>query len=522
MIRTYQSRPVISPESEALLSQYAALYGRAERALFAALAAGADPIKIKPAFMARHGLTARQYNALAASVKGKVRSLQEIQKARISDLNGRIEALEAKLLKLPQGSNKRHQKARRLGLLQQRFLALKDDRKAGRIRMCFGSRKLFQAQHHLTENGFTNHAEWLTAWQASRSDEVFVLGSKDETAGCQGCQMAPLGQGRFSLKLRLPNSMADEARYITMYVAFSYGVDRLEAALEHEQALSFRFLRDGKGWRVFVSTGVEGGQTVQAAAGAFGLDLNEDHLALAEIDGAGNLVTVHRIDLITYGCTTEQARARIGDAVKVVIALAREAQKPIVVESLDFTRKKRELKDQGVRYARMLSSLAYTRILASLKARAFDAGIQVIEINPAFTSIIGRSKFARRYGLSVHGSAALVIARRAFQFSERPNPHGGRGTSPVPVRKRGEHVWSFWGKTLRGERRLQRTLGRSKRAIPSATCPAKGHGAGGTKLGPSGSGGIPVREPASGHPPEVVSNTVREASHGGTSICYGF
>ena len=484
MMRTFQNRPRLSNESDALLDRFAAIYGKAERSLFAALAAGEDPSKLKPAFMARHGLTARQFNAMAASIKGKVRSIQEIQKSRASDLKGRIEGLEVKLTKLPAGSNKRHQKARRLGILQSRLAAAQQDRKAGRIRLCFGSRKLFRAQIDLAANGYADHAAWLADWRASRSDEVFVLGSKDETAGCQGCQVAALGDGQFSVKLRLPNGMG-EPKFITMEVAFAYGAEAIERALASGQALSHRFTRDAKGWRLFTSTEVAGGQTIQPKGGALGLDLNEDHLALAETDEAGNLVAIHRIDLVLYGCTTEQAKARIGDAVKQVIALAKATGKPLVVESLDFTRKKREMKDSGVRYARMLSSFSYSRLLACLKARAFDTGVLVVEVNPAFTSIIGKRKFAQRYGISVHGSAALVIARRAFKFSERPNPTVGHGTSPAPVRKRGEHVWSYWGKTLRGERRMQRTPGRHK-TIPPVTGPAMGHGVGGTKSGGSG------------------------------------
>ena len=49
-------------------------------------------------------------------------------------------------------------------------------------------------------------------------------------------------------------------------------------------------------------------------------------------------------------------------------------------------------------------------------------GILGIHAGEQVKSIIRRSKFAGRYGIFVHGSAALVIARRAFQFSERPNP----------------------------------------------------------------------------------------------------
>lgn len=47
-----------------------------------------------------------------------------------------------------------------------------------------------------------------------------------------------------------------------------------------------------------------------------------------------------------------------------------------------------------------------------LLARAFKQGVIVIQVNPAYTSIIGRINFAKRYGLSVHLAAALCIARR--------------------------------------------------------------------------------------------------------------
>ena len=57
----------------------------------------------------------------------------------------------------------------------------------------------------------------------------------------------------------------------------------------------------------------------------------------------------------------------------------------------------------------MLSSLAYTQVQTFLRARAFDAGIEVYEVNPAYTSVIGRYKFSGRYGMSAHNAAALVI-----------------------------------------------------------------------------------------------------------------
>jgi hypothetical protein len=40
-------------------------------------------------------------------------------------------------------------------------------------------------------------------------------------------------------------------------------------------------------------------------------------------------------------------------------------------------------------------------------------------VNPAYTSVIGRFKYMKKYGLSVHESAALVIGRRGLGYQER-------------------------------------------------------------------------------------------------------
>jgi IS605 OrfB family transposase len=130
---------------------------------------------------------------------------------------------------------------------------------------------------------------------------------------------------------------------------------------------------------------------------------------------------------------------------------ARETGKPISIERLDFCEKKAALEDESPRYVRMLSSLGYNLIKQTLKARAFRLGVEVFEVNPAYSSVIGRTKYAARYGLTVHQVAALVLAQRILRVSERPprvwrvpDSKNGQVTFPVPARNRGKHVWSFW------------------------------------------------------------------------------
>jgi len=46
-------------------------------------------------------------------------------------------------------------------------------------------------------------------------------------------------------------------------------------------------------------------------------------------------------------------------------------------------------------------------------------GFRIKKVNPAYTSVIGRFKYMKTYGLSVHESAALVIGRRGLGYHER-------------------------------------------------------------------------------------------------------
>ena len=128
---------------------------------------------------------------------------------------------------------------------------------------------------------------------------------------------------------------------------------------------------------------------------------------------------------MTYGKSRHQAEALIGDAVAGIVEYAREAGKPLVLEKLDFRQKKAVLEGESPRYSRMLSSFSYARIKACFLSRGIRQGVEVYQVNPAFSSVIGRVKFMERYGLSVHQAAALVLARRLLGCSEGiPSPWG--------------------------------------------------------------------------------------------------
>ena len=229
--------------------------------------------------------------------------------------------------------------------------------------------------------------------------------------------------------------------------------------------------------------------------GAIGVDLNADHLAICETDSSGSYISAFSVPLVTYGKSQRQAEALIGDAVAGVVAYAREAGKPIVIERLDFRRKKAVLEGESRKYSRMLSSFSYGKVKAYFLSRGYRQGVEIHQVNPAFSSIIGRVNFMERYGISVHQAAALVLARRLLGCSERiprrrvcPVGNGAHVTFFVPARKRLKHVWTLWGAIsgqLRPALAAQHRLGKRRRRPNPVQAVPRG-GLSGDQFGVSG------------------------------------
>lgn len=239
-IYTYQTRPVLNPVQHGLLCDWSALHGQAERSLFAALRAGTQTLnELKHDFQKRFGITARQFNAIRIGLQGKIAAIKERRPELISEAQTRITRAEKVITKLKvtaPGSNKLHQKKRRLKTLEGRLANMQADHKAGTVRMCFGSKKLFRAQFNLDANGYASVEDWKQDWQNARSNQFFVLGSGDESAGNQTCQASVACDGSLTLTLRLPDALHVQGKRMTITgVRFAYGHDAVLKALQSGQ-----------------------------------------------------------------------------------------------------------------------------------------------------------------------------------------------------------------------------------------------------------------------------------------------
>lgn len=376
-----------------------------------------------------------------------------------------------------------HNKKRYLSRQEGGLKKLQARRKAAPS-VCFGTKALFKKQHHLEENGYRDHAEWKADFDFARSTYATFIGSRDESRGNETAQYFPETS---TLVLRLPKTPKfsgkdGKEKFLAIpdinfpekcrpHILAAQGApgdlagkrDRVNAPIQVR--IIKRKKCGGKETAVYVQLScrpIEVPVTTSKLRGAVAIDINADHLAITEVDRHGNWERSESLKYDLRGLSAEQSNAVLGDYVAAVVEMARLAGKPIVMEDLNFDKKKASLREKGAGYARMLSSLSYAKIIELVYGRANANGVKVIPVNPAYTSVIGAFKF---YGLAItsHEKAALAIARRALGFSERTKVFHGTQTPPVWMasvgreepetadsgQARTRHVWSLWSRNAR-------------------------------------------------------------------------
>ena len=475
----------------------AELFGRVERCLYTDLRKGKNITDLKREYQHRFGIDARFFNSVSENLKGKIKSRAECLKNQIGDLEQKIKKTKKKIekiaVRLEYPQNKlgeiispvkkkwnsppcchisRKKKGRKRNLAQSlRYQKTKLQKLEKKLRdlsakkdgtLIFGGKKLWKAQFNLKKNGYANHEEWLCDWRKARSGQFFVVGSSDETAGCQNCQLDTESNLTIKVPTALQSKYGKKIKYgricETIYgVKFLYGQAEIDSALSHQIAISYRFVLNKNIWYLNATTEREVPAIItEANSGVIGVDLNPSVIGWARIDAEGNLADMGQYRFSILEKRSTQTSAILGDIVKSLVKRAREQRIPICVEKLDFSAKKKTMSDNEVRYNRMLSNFAYKKFYQLLVSRASRFGVEVITVNPAYSSVIGVVKFMSMYGMSSDTAAAMVLARRARRFSERCPANYARFGA---VQKK-RHVWSTWAKLNRVVKSTLKKLGR--------------------------------------------------------------
>lgn len=414
----------------------------------------------------------RHANSVINFVAGELESAKECQKRHIDTLDAKLKSVKAEIERL----NKRLKNHREYAQAVEKWnLAIKYPQKtqAGRLKKVpllkktpeFDNACPINGQPHgktylqLAKQQLHQKKRQLRMYKERKSQviksgvkvnlgnlgKVTFVGSTNESSGNQICQLTP--DVIPSLKIRVPYFLeATYGSYLTLplYKVNQQGYDKLVTAWALNNALTYVFSKNKKGkWVVAITCLVNFSITSNDKyAGCIGLDINPGSIGWCATNRYGNPVAWGKVNLDLHSCSTDQAEARLADAITELTNRALATHKPIVIEKLDFSEKKKQFK-RGRKYNRMLSGFAYAKFFELLKARCLKLGIKIIEVSPKYSSQIGVVKYMKRYGMGSDSAAGLVLARRGMNIYYEKLPARYALQSSIQSEPR-QHVFAHW------------------------------------------------------------------------------
>ena len=151
--------------------------------------------------------------------------------------------------------------------------------------------------------------------------------------------------------------------------------------------------------------------------GTIGLDFNKGFITLSETNPYGHLV---RTQTLPYRFKSgDKTKTDLQGVVNRVMKLSLQTGKDVCIEDLDFkTKKSKTDSKQNKKYNEMLHSLAYRQFSDIVESVRYRHKVNLIKVNPAWTSWLAKEKYCPNMKLNVHVGASYVIARRGQGFKD--------------------------------------------------------------------------------------------------------
>lgn len=332
------------------------------------------------------------------------------------------------------------------------LLRLKADLKTENYHICFGSKKMMR-QRHTTKNV----DDWRNAFNKRRLREMMLAGRHDAS------------QGNFMVKYDVVShtltcsKMIGDLEIVIPGVVFPYGQENINMAVSASESVKLNkklpaekkipcwekgpvtwIIKDcGNAFQVKCVISVPENKNINTCYdnGCVSFDMNYDHLAVAELNAQGQLKKHFVASFKMDGRTSDQINNAISEALEKVFKLAVATKKPVAMENIK--KLKKELMYGNSIRNRKISQFAYAKIEELAENKSQKYGVAIRRVNPAYTSQIGRLKYMKSLGLSIHESAAYMVGRRAM---------GSRDKVPkkmkhlLPKSCRGKHHWSQWSR----------------------------------------------------------------------------
>jgi transposase, putative, N-terminal domain len=309
-------------------------------------------------------------------------------------------------------------------LLAQSMITSYKERGQNPKKIIFGSRKLFEqlSRNHLTGK---IKEKLKVKWKESRQGNLYSRGDKSK-------------QGNLNLRLQWINDKLylriniGDRQYIYAKVIRTVSrkndkwIDFMLMLLKAKESGSWfpysvrLALKNGK---VYAFISVEEKLppvTIKKDNGVIGIDINAYpfHLALATASKDGNLENYQAISLHELLDVSSEKRQYLEwQIAHQIIEIAKKENKAIAIENLDKIPKGKR-GDGFAKLRQKLQKWIYKRLLNKIEITARRNGIEIRKVNPAYTSVIGKLKYAPQFNIDKDIAAAFVIARRGLGLKE--------------------------------------------------------------------------------------------------------
>ncbi len=142
------------------------------------------------------------------------------------------------------------------------------------------------------------------------------------------------------------------------------------------------------------------------------------HLAVAEVSKTGELLSYQTISLHhLIGLSQNSKDHQEWILAHKIVDTAIQKGKAIAVENLKKLRKGMR-GDGKAELRKILHHWNAKKFLQKLKRVAMLKGVEIVEVNPAYTSVIGMLKYAPQLNIDKDTASGYVIGRRALGFEE--------------------------------------------------------------------------------------------------------
>jgi IS605 OrfB family transposase len=292
-------------------------------------------------------------------------------------------------------------------------------------KLIFGSRKVFEQlkKNHLTGK---RRKQLKAKWKESRQGNLYSRGDKSR-------------QGNLNLRFE----WIDNELYLRINIGdrqYIYAKVIRDVRREKDKWIDFMFMLENaykyKEWFPYsVRLKVKNGNVyafisieeklpsikIKKDNGIIGIDVNAYpfHLALAFASKDGNLEKYQSINLNELLEVNSEKRQYLEwQIAHRITEIAKEEGKAISIENINKLPKGKR-GDGLAKLRRRMQKWSYKRLLEKIEVLARRNGIELVKVNPAYTSVIGKLKYAPQHNIDKDIAGAYVIARRGLGYKEK-------------------------------------------------------------------------------------------------------